>query len=54
MTSATAVPTVHRIPTRNGDELRVLDDRTLVGMSYVDRPLLRRLGLPFLLVLDAG
>lgn len=31
------------------DELRVLDDGVLVGMSYVDRPLLRRGGLPFLL-----
>ena len=31
------------------DELRVGDDGALVGMSYVDRPLLRRGGLPFLL-----
>lgn len=31
------------------DELRVGNDGVLVGMSYVDRPLLRRGGLPFLL-----
>lgn len=31
------------------DELRVGSDGVLVGMSYVDRPLLRRSGLPFLL-----
>ncbi|MCX6396334.1 MAG: hypothetical protein NTV23_07615 [Propionibacteriales bacterium] len=31
------------------DEVRVGGDGTLVGMSYVDRPLLRRGGLPFLL-----
>jgi cholesterol oxidase len=31
------------------DELRVGSDGVLVGMSYVDRPLLRRGGLPFLL-----
>ncbi|MFA6299079.1 MAG: hypothetical protein WC642_07925 [Nocardioides sp.] len=31
------------------DELRVGRDGVLVGMSYVDRPLLRRGGLPFLL-----
>lgn len=31
------------------DELRVGPDGVLVGMSYVDRPLLRRGGLPFLL-----
>lgn len=31
------------------DELRQLDDGVLIGMSYVDRPLLRRGGLPFLL-----
>ena len=31
------------------DELRVTDAGVLVGMSYVDRPLLRRGGLPFLL-----
>jgi len=31
------------------DELRVGRDGSLVGMSYVDRPLLRRVGLPFLL-----
>lgn len=29
------------------DELRVGPDGVLVGMSYVDRPLLRRAGLPF-------
>jgi cholesterol oxidase len=31
------------------DELRVGSDGVLVGMSYVDRPLLRRGGLPFML-----
>ena len=31
------------------DELRVGPDGTFVGMSYVDLPLLRRGGLPFLL-----
>ena len=31
------------------DELRQLEDGVLLGMSYVDRPLLRRGGLPFLL-----
>lgn len=31
------------------DELRQLDEETLVGMSYVDHPALRRGGLPFLL-----
>lgn len=31
------------------DELRVRSDGVLVGMSYVDRPVLRRGGLPFLL-----
>jgi cholesterol oxidase len=31
------------------DELRVGSDGVLVGMSYVDRPVLRRGGLPFLL-----
>lgn len=31
------------------DELRLGPDGALVGMSYVDRPLLRRGGLPFLL-----
>ena len=31
------------------DELRVGRDGVLVGMSYVDRPLLRHGGLPFLL-----
>lgn len=31
------------------DELRLLEDGVLVGMSYVDRPALRRGGLPFLL-----
>jgi cholesterol oxidase len=31
------------------DELRVGSDGVLVGMSYVDRPLLRCCGLPFLL-----
>lgn len=28
---------------------RLGDEDLLVGMSYVDRPLLRRVGLPFLL-----
>jgi cholesterol oxidase len=31
------------------DELRFRSDGVLVGMSYVDRPVLRRGGLPFLL-----
>ncbi|MFA6575110.1 MAG: hypothetical protein WCS84_06785 [Nocardioides sp.] len=31
------------------DDLRVGSDGVLVGMSYVDRPVLRRGGLPFLL-----
>jgi len=31
------------------DELRAGPEGALVGMSYVDRPLLRRAGLPFLL-----
>lgn len=36
------------------DELRVGHDGVLVGMSYVDRPLLRRGGLPFLLHPENG
>jgi cholesterol oxidase len=36
------------------DELRVGSDGVLVGMSYVDRPLLGRGGLPFLLHRSSG
>jgi hypothetical protein len=35
------------------DELRQLDDEHWLCMTYVDLPLLRRLGCPFLLVRDA-
>lgn len=35
------------------DELRALDDRTLLGMTRIDLPGLRRLALPFLLERDA-
>jgi hypothetical protein len=31
------------------DEFRPLDDRTLLGLSFVDAPGLRRAGMPFLL-----
>lgn len=35
------------------DELRVIDDNTLLGMTLANAPLLRRLAFPFLLERDA-
>lgn len=35
------------------DELRVVDGATLMGMTFVDAPIARTLGLPFLLERDA-
>lgn len=32
------------------DELRVIDKDTILGMTVLDFPLLRRIGFPFLLI----